>query len=278
MTPKTLNIAEYFKAEANRVRPYSGQMTPKFQDALVQYHKSVTLKDCSFYHTIDFPDGTSVQAEWDLRGHDDDYLGGVALRGQKVIEYGPASGYLSNAIAKAGADLTVFDLPMGTGPDVMPFPGADLEEVSQNGAASATRLRNSWWYSRNKFGFNARAVYADIYRQPSDIGEYDVAFFGAILVHLSNPFMAIKEASQITRKTMIITDLVALGPHDGLPGMMQIGTSQPPIGHVHWWNYSVSAFRIMLERAGFGYQSVFLHSPGKMSEQPPMVTVVAHRS
>jgi O-methyltransferase len=277
MNLKPLDIETYFKAEASRPRPYSGQMTQHFQESLADFHKSVTLDDCIFYHTIDFPDGTRVQGDWDLRGHDDDYLGGVDLKGQKVIEYGPASGYLSNAIVKAGADLTVFDLPLGSSPEVMPFPGADLDEIEQSGAGSAARLRNSWWYTKNQYGFHARAIYADIYRQPLDIGVYDVALFGAILVHLSNPFLAIRQAAQITRKTIIITDLTALAPHDDIPGMMQIGTTPPPVGHVHWWNYSVSAFRMMLERAGFENQSVFLHSPKQMTEQPPMVTVVAHR-
>jgi len=116
-----------------------------------------------------------------------------------------------------------------------------------------------------------------IFYQPKDVGRYNILIFGAILVHLSNPFQALREAAALIRDTMIITDLVSLPPIPQLPGLMQIGTSDPPIGHIHWWNYSASAFEIMLRRLGFGRQAMTLHSPKAMADRPPMVTIVAHR-
>jgi O-methyltransferase len=199
------------------------------------------------------------------------------MAGKSVLEYGPASGFLSRVIAEGGADLTVFDLPIGQGPEIMPFSGVSLKDATISGARSASRLRNSWWYSKHKFGFKANAVYGDIYCQPDDMRRYDISIFGAILVHLSNPFLALREAAELTEKTMIITDLVLIPPIPQLPGLMQIGTSAPPIGHVHWWNYSASAFEIMLDRLGFAKQTLTLHSPEAMSDKPPMVTIVAHR-
>lgn len=277
MDQMSLDLAGYFRNEAVRRRPYGGQLTPVFQHALAAYHHDVEEPDCDFYHTIALPDGRVIEGEWDLRGHESDYFGGLDLGGREVLEYGPASGFLSRAITEAGARLTVFDLPIGQGPEIMPFGDLGAGDEVVSGAFSAGRLRNSWWFSRRVFGFDARAVYADIYRQPDDIGEYDVSIFGAILVHLSNPFQALREAAAITRETMVITDLVSLPPIEQLPGLMQIGTSLPPIGHVHWWNYSASAFEVMLKRLGFGRQTMTLHSPKAMAGKPPMVTIVAHR-
>ena len=53
------------------------------------------------------------------------------------------------------------------------------------------RVRNSWWYSHQRLGSHAQVVYGDIYRLPSDIGRFDVATFGSILMHLSRPFAAL---------------------------------------------------------------------------------------
>ena len=277
MDQNRIDVEGYFRAEAIRHRPYGGQLTDWFQRALLAYHQTVTERDCDFYHTIDMPDGRVIDGAWDLRGHAADYLGGVDLAKKRVIEYGPASGFLSRAIAEAGGDLTVFDLPIGTGPEIMPFPGINLSGQIASGIASAGRLRNSWWFTRRSFDFPARAVYADIFNQPADLGQYDVAIFGAILVHLSNPFQALREAAAITAETIIITDLVSIPPIPQLPGLMQIGTSAPPIGHVHWWNYAASAFEVMLDRLGFTQRTLSLHSPIAMREKPPMVTIVAKR-
>src|SRR5207249_7736437 len=42
---------------------------------------------------------------WDLRGGVDEYLGKVAFEGQRVLEIGPASGFLTFEMEKRGADV-----------------------------------------------------------------------------------------------------------------------------------------------------------------------------
>jgi hypothetical protein len=271
------DLAGYFQREAMRKRPYGGQLTAEFQASLAAHHANVTPEDCDFYHSFSLPDGRSFQGDWDLRGHERDYLGDLDFNGKSVIEYGPASGYLTRAMVQAGAAVTVFDLPFGSSPEIMPFPGADPIILRQSGARSTGRLRNSWWFARRELKFAARAVYGDIYNQPDDLGTYDIALFGAILVHLSNPFLALREAAALARRTIVVTDLLMLPPMPEFPGLLQLGTSPPPIGHVHWWNFSASVFQVILTRLGFGRQSIKQHSPIAMANRPPMMTIVAHR-
>jgi hypothetical protein len=49
---------------------------------------------CIFYHTMDIPGYGHVQGDWDLRGHERQYLGNVDFAGKRVLEVGTASGYL----------------------------------------------------------------------------------------------------------------------------------------------------------------------------------------
>jgi len=49
--------------------------------------------DCYFYHSMDFPDGSSVAGDWDLRGRFDDYTANVEVRNKVVLDVGTASGF-----------------------------------------------------------------------------------------------------------------------------------------------------------------------------------------
>jgi hypothetical protein len=76
-----------------------------FDDAEVHYAspRSPALHSCDFYHVMDLPGVGQVGGQWDLRGRVDDYLGHVELRGKRILEIGPASGFLTVEMEKRGA-------------------------------------------------------------------------------------------------------------------------------------------------------------------------------
>ncbi len=278
------SLATYFEAEAHRPPRYLGQLAPDFQAALTVHHAAVTPADCDFYHTIETADGTVYPGAWDLRDHEAAYLGHQPLDGRSVLEFGPASGWLSAYIARHAASLTVFDLPVGGTPDMVPMAGVDMAEQARNSAVSASRLRNSWWYAKRCLGFEARAVYADIYQPPADIGQFDVTIFAAVLLHLRSPFQALQEAAQVTTEAIVVTDVFSapsLAPlatlQQMVPSLTVFNPSPPPVGLTHWWALSPDIVQHMLRVLGFTEQTVTQHSPPHMSPPPPMFTVVGRR-
>ena len=46
---------------------------------------------------------------WDLRGHEPAYLGGVDVAGKRVLELGPATGYLTFYMERMGAEVVSFE-------------------------------------------------------------------------------------------------------------------------------------------------------------------------
>jgi hypothetical protein len=62
---------------------YRGQLTSEFQRQLVQANAGLTREDCDWYHTTSLADRTTVKGQWDLRGHEESYLGGIALHGKR---------------------------------------------------------------------------------------------------------------------------------------------------------------------------------------------------
>lgn len=274
-----------FFARNNRVEErYAGQAAPAFQRALAERHAGVAPADCDFYHTIELQDGTVHPGDWDLRGYEEAYLGGVDLAGRRVIEFGPASGWMSAFIAARAAALTVFDLPPGAPPEFVPHPDVDMAATAADAAVSAGRLRRSWWYAKQRLGFDARAVYGDIYRLPGDVGRYDVAFFGAILLHLSSPFRALQQAAAVTDEAIVVSEVDSspkLPGYDELAGaaagLTVFNPTEPPFGMTHWWAVSPAMVAHMLRRLGFPHVAVTRHTPPRMPSRPAMFTVVGRR-
>jgi len=165
------------------------------------------LEDCAFYHTIDVPGYGTVSGPWDLRGQVDAYLGGVDLRGKRVLELGTASGFLCVEMEKRGAEVVAYDLSDDYDGELVPFPQYRETSPEPDRRAFVRRMNNAWWLVHRAFQSSARMVYGSVYDVPAGIGEVDVATFGSILLHLCDPYRALASAAQLVRETIIVTDL-----------------------------------------------------------------------
>lgn len=274
------DLETWFVSQRTPETPYSGQLDPAFQTALAAHFAEITEAQCDFYHTVELPGGRIIPGEWDLRGHEDTYLGGFAFAGKRVIEYGPATGWISAHIAVQARRLTVFDVPFGAGPDPVPDLMDAPEAIAPSAAAHADRQRKSWWFLRNALGFRARAIYADIFDPPGDLGRHDVAVFGCILLHLMHPYRALQGAAAITDEAIIVTEVAASPRSDELdpnrPSLL-FAPSPAPNGVFHWWHLSPLAVCHMLVSLGFPQLALTTHRPARMSNAPPLYTVVARR-
>ncbi len=85
--------------------------------------KEEDLADCYFYHTMELPGRGVIEGQdWDLRGRVDEYLGNVDFAGQRVLEIGPASGFLTFEMEKRGADVISVEVTDEHGWDFVPYP------------------------------------------------------------------------------------------------------------------------------------------------------------
>ena len=88
--------------------------------------QGLCLADCDFYHSMSIPGVGEIVGLWDLRETVDDYLGRIDFAGKRVLEIGPASGFLTIEMERRGADVVAVELPDGVGWDFVPFPEAFL--------------------------------------------------------------------------------------------------------------------------------------------------------
>lgn len=235
----------------------SNPLSAAHQAELRARYAGVKLDDCYVYHWFDLPDGTELVGSWDLRQHWRDYLGHFDFSGQRVLEPGPASGFLSLKMEALGADLVAFDLPPGTAPDLLPLPSIPVEQVRKQQASAIDRVRNSWWYVHRLFGSQNKAAYGSIYQLPDCLGRFDVSVFGAILLHLANPFAALQAAAAITDRAIIVTDLFA--EHLADRAVMEFAPDAGGNNPMGWWLISPLAVTRMLTALGFPNIRVLHH-------------------
>lgn len=224
--------------------------------------------DCAFYHTIDLPDFGTLPGMWDLRGRVTDYLGGVDLRGKRVLELGTASGFLCFAMERQGAEVVAFDIAADQEPDVVPFARADRQQRLADMQPWMERIRNGYWLSHRLLDSRARVVYGTVYDVPEAIGRVQVATFGAILLHLRDPFLALQSALRLAGETVIVTEPVwtlANRLRYRLPGRLArptmsfvpaAATAEPP---TTWWHISPQAIQRMIAVLGFEESTVSYH-------------------
>ncbi len=247
--------------------------------------------ECCFYHTIELPGLGTMQGPWDLRGGVDEYLGHVDLSGKRVLEPGPASGFLTFEMERRGASVTAYDLSEDQEWDVIPYAGRDASAEIEQMRAQMRRINNSFWLCHGLFGSKAVLAHGHVYDLPRSIGEFDVCLLGSILLHLRDPFLAMQKCLALTRETAVVTDML---PRSDLLGAswlrrMVPGLLRPPVAGFApdpvtqrptdtWWKLHPEIVARMLGVLGFGETRTTFHTQLYRGRRLRLFTVVGRRT
>jgi O-methyltransferase len=249
---------------------------------MASWWSEVELSDCEFYHRVRLANGATVDGHWNLIGGEEEYLGAVTVESRRVLELGPATGWLTAWLEQQGASVVCFDVGWDLCQDLMPLPDLDLADYRLRCVDHVCRIQNSWWYLRRDHRLSAQVVYGSIYDLPDDIGRFDMSILGCILLHLRDPFRALEQAARRTEYTIVIVEPF-------VPELLdRTGTARwnPTNGEnpTGWWYHSPSVITDMLTVLGFGDVVVSYHrQPYKVPyrEEPhhfsPLFTAVARR-
>lgn len=252
------------------------------------------LGECYFYHVMDLPGLGEVGGEWDLRGHEDAYLGGEPLEGRRVLELGTASGALCRYMEGRGAEVVGFDLSPEHSWDLVPFAKFDIDGMIASSKAHIEHLNNAWWLVHRLFGLKARLVHGTVHHIPGEIGLVDVSTACAILLHLRDPFGTLANAARLTRETMIVTEVHPEQPegsglgsavppharsaHTGAVYLLPHPISEDPASAFAWWSLPAEAVGQFLGVLGFEDQTVTDHLQTFHGKPTRMYTVVGRRT
>lgn len=260
------------------------------------------IADCYFYHSMDIPGHGEVTGEWDLRGDEFRYLGGVDLAGRRVLELGAASGFLTTYMEKQGADVVAYDLSEEHPWDVVPFAGTDVDRYDQIRREHLRKLNNGFWLNHAAQGLSAKLVHGTVYTVPAEIGQVDVATFASILLHLRDPFLALQTSLRLVRDTVIVTDVYPASEYHLVADVVDAPDPEPGIttplpveshgqakasflpqhwDHAYsdtWWHLSPELIRRYVGVLGFEKTEITYHHAFAGGRRTLLYTVVGHRT
>ena len=238
----------------------------------------VDINECYFYHTMDIPGYGHVEGEWDLRQREQEYLGGVDVKGKRVLEVGTASGFLCFYMESQGAEVVAYDLSENQSWDIIPFSGYDYKQMISDFKTHIKRLNNGYWLCHQAYNSNAKMVYGTVYAIPEEIGLVDISVLSSILLHVRDPFLALQNVLRLTKETVIIAE-----PHPGnLAGphtkfLPEPSTCEPK---TTWWSLSPDVIKKFIGVLGFEETEVKYHTQKFDADQAsvPYYTIVGHRT
>jgi SAM-dependent methyltransferase len=248
------------------------------------------ISDCYFYHTMDLPGLGHLEGDWDLRRKESEYLGGIPLKGKRVLEIGTASGLLCFYMERQGAEVVAYDLSPNHDLDVVPYSKLGIEQYTQTVKQRKELIRkvnNSFWLAHRANGSQAKVVYGTVYEIPEEIGEVDISVFGSVFLHLRDPFLALQRALRLTREAVVVTEASwrrlryfswTMRNLVGIPllGFAPNGRTCEP--SETWWSLNPSLVKSFLSVLGFEKARVSYSNFLYKGKERRIFTLVAHRT
>jgi O-methyltransferase len=231
-----------------------------------------SVEDCDFYHVMDIPGFGLVDGPWDLRHGVDDYLGHVPLADRRVLEIGPASGFLTFEMEKRGAHVVAVEVTDDPGWDFVPYPASFLKTVYGPRREHMRRLKNSFWFGHPAHGSKAKLWYGDVYKLPEALGHFDVAVMGALLLHCHSPLRIVEQCA-LRAEQLVITDLFV--PELAGEPICRLVPSRENHRWDTWWQFSPDFFVQFLGVLGFTDTKVTTHVQQCQGRPTTLFTVVA---
>ncbi len=233
------------------------------------------LEDCYFYHTIDIPGHKRVEGEWDLTKDTDAYLGYTNFKNKRVLEVGPASGYLSFTMEKKGASVVSIDVADDFKFDVVPFSTMQKGGLSDGFVGAQKQVQNGYWLCHKAFNSQNRVHYGSGYNIPDELGKFEVGLLASILLHNANPIAIIEQVARLTTEKLIIVELF----HEhttNQPTIQFYPTVENQTWHT-WWRFSEPFFREVLKVVGFNKITVNHHTQYYRGQAFPLHTIIGER-
>lgn len=257
-----------------------GQQDPLFE----QPWKIDSVDQCNFYHSTDIPGVGLVEGQWDLRDGFEEYLGNYDFTGKRVLEIGPASGFLTFQIEKAAAEVVAVELPMDRSFwNAVPYESLGLARGRDKGWTEVEKqfhehiggIRNGFWFCHEKFASNSNVYHGSAENLPDSLGEFDVVLLASILLHSRSPVAILESCARQVTESIIITEI-----HDPALGEGPVCSLVPTQGNNAWdtwWRFTPRFFTQFLEVLGFTEHKVSFHQ--QLADKTPlnMFTVISSR-
>jgi tRNA (mo5U34)-methyltransferase len=226
-----------------------------------------------WYHAMDLPGGIRTPGDYDLPDTVARIPFPESLAGKRCLDVGTRDGFWAFEMERRGAEEVVaIDLDDPSRID-FPLPRPVLDEDMRSVIASRDRA----------FDIAHRALGSSVERRdlsvydldPKEVGEFDFAFVGTILLHLRNPVDALaavrgvmRDDGRLMSNDAVSVPLTLLRPRQPTAEIMMI--RQKP----YWWIPNRAGRLQVVTAAGFDVEDSggpYLMRYGAGWQQPPLL-------
>ena len=196
----------------------------------------------TWYHTIEFPDGTITDGFYDHRPLVPHYGLPDDLAGRRALDVGRGDGFWAFQLERRGAEVTALDIAGENDRDLPP----ELQPRGEGPGSSRYRFAEA----HDRMGSAVHGVTGSVYDlDPERFDPFDLVHCGDLLIHLERPLDALRRLRSVTRGQALLADVVNFHPGQVVEylGGWQAGS---------WWRPSVGALAQMIHDAGFGQVEV----------------------
>jgi SAM-dependent methyltransferase len=214
-----------------------------------------------WYHTIELAPGVVTPGHVDLRTVAPRVLP-ADLAGRRALDVGTFDGFWAFELERRGAEAVAIDVDKVTAAEWPPLQRARLEARA---AEWAVEVGHGFRIAADALGSNARRVPCSVYDlEPEAIGgPVDVAFVGALLLHLRDPVRALERVRGALAPggRAIVLEIVdpllsLLAPRRPVARFMAARSE------FSWWHPNVAGLREWVIAAGFTeVRRLGLHRP-----------------
>jgi SAM-dependent methyltransferase len=235
--------------------------------------------DCAFYHTMTFPDGETVEGQWDLRDIFEQYIGHYELKGKTVLDVGTASGFLAFEAERAGATVTAIDASSADEFDRIQFGKSkfhtDRRAWSDDLNDWLLRLKSGYWYAHNRLESRVETIYMPLNSLPWWDRCFDVVLAGAIVEHLADPITFISNIARVAKEAVIIGFTPMKKSKRWMMEPMN-NWSNPAIDHT-WWRISRGLYQRTFDNVGFDLEVLPSYAYWEGKDKHKRYTMIARR-
>jgi tRNA (mo5U34)-methyltransferase len=204
----------------------------------------------TWYHSIELAPGEVTPGQVDLRGLPAK-LFADDLRGRRALDAGTFDGFWAFELERRGADVVAIDVEKV---DDAQWPPFRREALRAQAAELDLELGRGFREAAARLGSNVDRIVCDIRElEPGRVGgPVDLAFCGALLLHLRDPVGALERlhATLAPGGTLVVLEPVAVR-ESVLSPRRPVARFEPLSTTFNWWRPNLVALHGWLTAAGF---------------------------
>ena len=214
-----------------------------------------------WYHTLELAPGVLTPGQVDVRKTAAKLLP-ADLSGMRALDVGTFDGFWAFELERRGAEVVAIDVEAIDDAQWPPIHRARLQQMA---GLLDVELGRGFRSASELLGTSVRRVVCDVLELTPDAigGPVDVAFMGALLVHLRDPVCALENVfaslvpgGRLYQLETVSLPLSVLHPRRPVAHFQVLGTD------FNWWCANTATLRAWLRAAGFTeIRGLGLHHP-----------------